>query len=222
MKTWALLWISMSLCLSTAEAQAREVDRLLAAVNGKVITAGDLALARNLNALVLFGNTGPEADPELALSRLIDLELLHQELSNFPMAPADEQTVQQRMEELRQGYAEIGGISVLLRRLGLQEAELESYVRLQTSIMRFVDLRFRPFVTVEPEEIDAYFRNTLVPKLRNSGAVVPALEEIASQIEAILVEQKVNESLDHWIKEARGHSRLEFFRADEFPESETK
>jgi hypothetical protein len=220
MKIQTMLWITLSFFLTAAE--AREVDRLLAAVNGKVITAGDLTLARNLHALVLFGKTGPEAGLELALSRLIDLELLHQELSNFPMAPADEKAVQQRMEELRQGYAEIGGISILLRRLGLQEAELESYVRLQTSILRFVDLRFRPFVTVSPEEIESYFRNTLVQKLRDSGAPVPELQEVASQVEAVLLEQKVNDALDQWVKDARGHSRIEFFVEVEIPEGETR
>ncbi len=74
-----------------------------------------------------------------------------------------------------QAYAELGGLAPLLRRLGLQQEELESYLRLQASILRFVDLRFRPFTPdPEPAEIEAYYREHLEPALRASGAAGPA------------------------------------------------
>ena len=67
-------------------------------------------------------------------------------------------------------------------------------------------------MTVSPEEIRAYYRQKLVPQLeKSSGARVPDLEEVTSQIEEILAQEKVNTAVDNWLKDIRGHSRIESF-----------
>lgn len=201
--------------LAALPAAAEEIDRLIAAVNGNVITDGDLNLARNLNALYLFGRSRVPLSREQEIDRLIELELLRQELENFPIAPADQTTIESRLGELRSGYAEIGGLDTILHRLGLQYPELVDYVRLQASIWRFVDLRFRPFVSVSADEVKTYYRDELVPKLQQSGAAVPPPSEVSGRIEEILREQKVNSALDQWIQDVRRHSRIEFFADQE-------
>ena len=119
------------------------------------------------------------------------------------------------MEELRQGYAEIGGLVTIMRRLGLQEDELHSHIRLRASTLRFVNLRFRPFVTITEAEIQTYYKEELTPPLIKAGAPVPAIGEVSSQITQLLTEQKVNAALEKWIQDVRSHARIEFFpRAD--------
>jgi hypothetical protein len=192
--------------------RAEEIDRVLAAANGKVITESDLRIARNLNALLLFGkkDQGGEVSRQKQISRLIDLELIRQELTSFPLDPGEQSGIEARVEELKEGYAEIGGLAPLLRRLGLQAEELQDYLRLQASILRFVNLRFRPFASVSPDEVRAYYRDKLAPKLQSAGAPVPPVEEVSAKIEDVLKEEKVNAALDDWIKELRSHSRIEF------------
>ncbi len=163
---------------------AQEIDRLLAAVNGKVITEGDLSISRSLNSLILLGRS--EANPTKAqeLSRLIDLELVRQEMESFPFGQADQSSIQSQVEKqtsaLKTVYAEIGGLPALLRRLGLQEAELISYLRLRVLTARFMDLRFLPFVTGTQGDD---------------------------------VETKVNAAMDQWIQNIRSHSHVELFDA---------
>lgn len=200
-----------------------EVDRVLAAVNGKVITESDLRLARGLNALLVFGRTGSQGEPsrEEQVSRLIDLDLIRQELETLPPEPAEQKMIEARVEELKAGYVEVGGIEPIMRELGLQSAELQSYLGLQASIMRFVNLRFRPFVDVSPEEVKTYYRDRLVPKLAQAKAVAPPLEMVSADIENILKEEKVNAALDAWIKEIRGHSRIEYFMQAQTPAAPT-
>jgi len=191
--------------------EAAEIDRLLAAVNGKVITQSDLQMARTLNALLIFGRDPSKLSMEEGLDRLIDMELIRQELESFPLAPRDESGTEARMAEMRQGYAEIGGLPVLLSRLGLQESELQAYIRLQAITLRFISLRFRPFVTVSPEEVKSYYEEVLVPRLREEGSSVPPLSEISARIEEVLTEEKVNDSMDRWIRNIRRHTRIELF-----------
>ena len=190
---------------------AEEIDRLLAAVNGKVITEGDLRLARNLNALVGFGRTTPPTSRAEEIDQLINRDLLRQELEHFPLQPEDQARADQRLEDLKRGYAEIGGITYIMQGLGLQEKEIEAYLALQVAMMRFIDMRFRPFVSVTPAEIEEYYRTQLVPKLRETGSRIPPPEEVSKQIEGVLIENKVGQMMDDWVQNLRQHSEIEIF-----------
>jgi hypothetical protein len=217
-RTVTLVAIAASLLgiATTAPAQSGEtqVDRLLAAVNGKVITQSDLELAGNLNAVLLFGRGSPASDAPQELERLVDQELLQQELESFGVQEGEESYVQAHLEELRKGYAEIGGLPVLLRRLGLQESELIAYLRLQARILKFINFRFSPFVSVSDAEVQSYYAEKFVPELRAAGSRVPPSPEVEEKIRRLLTEEKVNASLDVWFENARSGSRIEYFSSD--------
>ena len=140
-------------CFKSGPVFGGEIDRLIAAVNGVAITEGDLDLARNLNAILFYGKNAAAGSRNEEIERLIDQELMRQELKNFSVTDEEEGKVEARMQSLRDAYAAKGGLSALLRRIGLQESELISYIRLESSIMKFVDFRFRPFISVSAEEI---------------------------------------------------------------------
>jgi len=46
---------------------------------------------------------------------------------------------------------------------------------------------------------------------RNPGKTPPELEDVRGQIEDTLTQQKVDQALDHWLSEARGHARIRYF-----------
>jgi hypothetical protein len=227
MQKWAAALLVPVLALSwltaaSARQSATDIDSLLAAVNGSVITRGDLQLARDLNAVLGFGRGGAAQSPRQELERIIDLELIRQELKSFDIAAADEGNIQSRLDELRNGYAEIGGLPVLLRRLGLRESELLSYLQLQVLIMRFIDFRFRPFVSASDAEIEAYYGQKLVPALRKAGSEPPPLGQAADQIREILIQEKVNEAMEEWVRNTRSSSRIEYFPGSEPAEAAAK
>jgi tRNA isopentenyl-2-thiomethyl-A-37 hydroxylase MiaE len=195
-----------------------EIDRLIAAVNGKVITEGDLDLARSLNVITLSGGSLRSDTRSQLIDRLIDQELLRQELQNFSGVREDEARVQARLQSLRDAYAEKGGIRAALQRLGLQESELIAYLRLQSTILSFVSYRFRPFASVSDEDIRKYYEGRLAAQLKKSGLELPPLPQIAGRIEEILREEKINAMLDQWIQEIKPNSRIDYFedsKADE-------
>ncbi len=221
----ALIHVGLLIVVFAVPIQARgagEIDRLLSSVNGKVITEGDIFLARNLNAILSLGRTSPPASREQEIDRLIDLELMRQELASFPVASEEQGKIQLRIQEIKDACAEIGGLPGLLRRLGLQESELLDYVRLQDSILRFVDFRFRPFATVSDQEIQDYYREKLVPPLQQRAVPVPPLAEVSGKIGEILKEEKVNMLVSQWIRDIRSHSRIEYFTDGSEPPWEIK
>jgi hypothetical protein len=202
------------------EAFGEEIDRLLATVNGKVITEGDLRLARTLNAVIVSGNRETLDSDDKALSRLIDLELLRQELKNSGMAKEDESEVESRLQALRDANEKAGGLAAFLQKYGLQESELISYLRLESSILRFVNFRFRPFINVTNEEINLYYEKRLTPQLEKSKLELPPLSQVSTRIEEILREEKINEVFDQWIANIRHNSRIEYFEGKLRPAAE--
>ena len=199
------------LVLRSGFVNGSEIDRLIAAVNGVVITEGDLNLARSLNAILSYGRNAAAGSRSDEIERLIDRELMRQELKNFSMMEVEEGKIEARMQALRVAFAAKGGLSALLQRTGLLESELISYIRLESSILRFVDFRFRPFVSVLEADIRAYYEKRLIPQLRESKIETPSLDQISAKIEMILREEKINAVLDQWMKEIRRSSRIEYF-----------
>jgi peptidyl-prolyl cis-trans isomerase SurA len=192
-----------------------EMDRLIAAVNGVVITEGDLNLARSLKGILSNGGNIEGGTRNEEIERLIDQELMRQELKNFSMTEVEGSSIEARIQSLREAYATRGGLAALLQRTGLQESELKSYIRLEFSILKFVDFRFRPFVGVSEADIRDYYEKRLAPQLQESKIDLPKLDQISAKIEVVLREEKINAVLDQWMKEIRRSSRIEYFNDEQ-------
>jgi len=189
-----------------------EIDRLIAAVNGVVITEGDLNLARSLNSILSYGRSAAAASRSDEIEKLIDQELMRQELKNFSMTEVEESKIKARLQSLHDAFTTKGGLPAFLQQTGLRESELISYVQLEASILKFVDFRFRPFVSVSEADIRTYYEERLTPQLKESKIETPPLDQISAKIDIILREEKINGVLDQWMKEIRRSSRIEYFK----------
>jgi hypothetical protein len=191
---------------------AEEIDRLLVAVNGTVITEGDLYIARSLKMLMAYGEPTDPVPPEEELNRFIELELIRQEMRNLNVATEDEESVDAMMKELHDRYGGEEGLLGQLEKIGVQESELVSFLRLEFSIWKFVEFRFQPFAPgVSAKDIEDHYNETYVPQLRELGLEIPPLEAVSAEIEGILVEEQINADLDQWIQDTRRNSRIEYF-----------
>jgi len=206
---------------SVVSLTAEEVDRLLVAVNGTVITEGDLYIARSLNILIADSEKGDSVLPDEGLDRLIELELIRQEMEYLGIDSEDEDSVNALMQELQEHNAGERGFSRLLEQMGIQEDELMSFLRLEFSILKFVDIRFREFVlSASAMEIEAYYKDIYVPQTRKSGLELNPLEEATPRIENILIEEQVNADFDQWVTDTRSNARIEYFEDRNDPKSE--
>ncbi len=209
-----LLFLSLLILFwnGPSDCPAQEIDRLLAAVNGKVITALDLQMTRTLNAVLDLGRSAQPQTEREELDLLIHQELIRQEMENYPIPQAQiDDAVHDKIEELKAAYAELGGLPVLLRQLGLDESELTDKVRTIVLTEKFVALRFGPFVTVSQTEIESYYKNRLLPDLQKKGIAAPTLAEVSSRIDSLLKEDKKTEAFQEWMDNITKNSRIEYF-----------
>lgn len=218
----AVLAILVSL-LAVAIAHAGQViDRIVATVNGRPVLASDWDDALRFEALMQGRSLASFTASEQrgALDRLIDRELLLQQMPSDYTVPAEQ--VHARIAELR---AQLPGASTdegwrrALFVYGMTPPEVEERVGTQLRVLQFIDARLRPTVRVEPENIEAYYRDVLVPELKKAGAQVDPLPAVADKIEEVLMQQRMDELLTAWLSNLRNQGRIHITNGEPAPAS---
>jgi len=190
------------------------LDRIVATVNGKIILQSDWDEATRYAALV-DGRSLQQIsldDRKAALDRLIDQELLEEQMGAPDFKQASDEQVKQRIAEVRKQYSEAAddqGWHNLLSRYGLTEEELKERAALQLDLARLVDVRLRPGVDIDVQSIESYYNQELLPQLRQSGAREVPLAEVSPRIKELLTEQKVNQLLVAWLQNLRSGSEIQ-------------
>jgi hypothetical protein len=189
------------------------LDRIVATVNNHIILQSEWQDAVRYEAFVggrVLDQLQP-GDRKVALDRLIDQELLREQMrsSGFPHASGEE--VEKRIQEIRRQYhgAETeAGWQAALARYGLRDNELRKRVALQVDLMGLVDARLRPNVIIDAKTIESYYNQELLPQLRQSGAQQVPLAEVTPKIKELLTQQKMNQMLLAWLQDLRSGSRI--------------
>ena len=201
------------LFLLALSAGAQVVDRVAATVNGRAILVSEVDDAARFSAL-LQGRavqTLAEADRAAALDRLVDQELIRQRISSAGLLPASDQEVATQIGDLRRqlaGGKDDAGWRVLLLQYGLSEADFAAHLRNQLEQLHFIEMRFRPSAHVSAAEVETYYGEQYVAKMRAAGASEKPLDQVRAQIEETLAQQQVERLLDSWLQALRSEASI--------------
>jgi hypothetical protein len=168
-------------CLSaaTAPAEPRVVERIVAVVDGRPVLLSEVEAARRV--------TGDEETA--ALEALIDELVMFAEASRLPQAAitADEEA------------AALAGL--LARAPGLADEEaLRRMARRQSTILKYVDFRFRPQVRVGEEAVAEGVR------ARGDAEDAGDVERVRRQLEA----EDLDRRIEAWVAELRAAARIRY------------
>ena len=199
----------LPLLLLAVSAQAELVDRIVATVGRKVITASTVRQQLRIAAL-LEGKLVDESATNLETmrNRLIDRTLIIEEMrvSRYAIPEAAEVKTAFDAE-----VAEAGGTAAwdaLLARYRLTPTQVSLSLRYQAAIVRFTAYRFRPAVQISPSQVQAYYDKRLP-----AAAPKPPVEELRDQIEQILRLEQINTLLNSWLSEIRQQTHIETYEA---------
>jgi peptidyl-prolyl cis-trans isomerase SurA len=148
-----------------------------------------------------------------ALDRLIDQELLGEQMKSAFFQHASESEAAARIADARKQYPEAttaDGWQAVLARFHLTQKDLLTHEEQQIDLMRLVDAHLRPAVQIDSKSIEAYYRDKFVPQLKQAGAGDVPLEQVTGKIRELLTEQKVSELLVSWLQTLRSESKLSF------------
>src|SRR5579863_97292 len=206
----AVSLLSVLLFLPLAGA-GQVIDRIVARVNGRIILQSELEESLSYEAL-LNGKAVNQFTPDdrrAVLDRLIDQELLREQLKSSEFPHASESEAASQVAAARKLYPEAAtdeGWLALLAKYGLREKDLVSHVQQQTDLMRLVDARLRPAVQIDSKTVEAYYSEKFVPQLKQSGASEVPLADVSAKIKELLTQEKVSELLVSWLQSLRSES----------------
>ena len=189
------------------------IDRIVATVNGHIILQSDWDEAMRYEAL-LNGHAlsqFTDDDRRAVLDRLIDQELLAEQIKSASFEHALQSEGAARVAEARKYYPEAAtdeGWKLVLSRFGLSEKDLLVHVQQQIDLMRLVDSHLRPTVQIDSKTIEAYYREKFVPQLKPSVAPEIPSADVAAKIRELLTQEKVNELLISWLQSLRSESKV--------------
>ena len=184
------------------------IDGVIATVNRKPILQSEWDDAVRYEA---FMQQKPlravtEGDRVSALERLIDRRLLESQMSDASRLAPSRDEVRVSLARLREqipGARDNQAWRKMLASYALKERDIEAGLRSETQMMNFIEVRLRPSVHVQPEEVEAYYRAQVLPDMEKVGVKVVTLEELEPRIREVLVEQHIDQLLDTWLHNLR-------------------
>ena len=210
---------AMLLSLAAAAQSAPVVlDRVVAVVNNRAILWSDIQDAVHLAALEPLNKDEESPDARVALEQLVSRTLIEQQIRQEDAATLDlsEKDLQTRLTELRKelpgcvrmACATDAGWKAFLNAHDLTQNQVENYLHGRLELLAFIEKRFKQGIRISQEDVEAYYRETLLPKYAK-GEAAPAMKDVAPRIEEILLQQQVNGLFDAWLENLRKQGDVE-------------
>jgi hypothetical protein len=202
---------ALSMTLAAWALGGQIVDRVVSNVNGHVVLQSDWEQEVAFEA---FSNArDPDsftsAERHAALDRLIDQELLREQVR--PSQPAPAEQVAARVAEIRKLHPDCAtddGWRAKLQRYGLTLSGLEKRLGDQIQLMKLVEDRLRPSIQIDQQAVETYYHDQLLPDMKRAGSRATPLPEVFGQIKDLLAERKMNELLTGWLASLRSGSHI--------------
>ena len=217
---------ALAMCVATGVAQEPAqtstspvvLDRVVAVVNKHAILASDLDDEIRLSVLDPGRGGLGVLTRQQALEQLIARVLIQQQIRQEDETAAEpsQAEVDARLSEIRkelpacvrQNCASEAGWKAFLTTHGLKAERVDSYLRYRLEILRFIEQRFRQGIRITPQEIETYYRNTLLPQYAQ-GETTPSLDAVSPRIQEILLQQQVNALFGEWLQNLRKQGDVE-------------
>ena len=173
-----------------------------------LITYSDLIWQLSLEPGRVFDARPSSPELNHALTKLEDQILILQEARKLPLAETAEARadfeveMKRKRDELAQAFGGRTQLEERMARVGLTTEQLDAILRDRVTIERYLDFRFRAFALISPKEINDRYE-TQYRALRNSGRIVPTLEQVRDKIEHDLTEEKIAEEIDRFVDNLR-------------------
>jgi hypothetical protein len=205
------LFFALFLLVSLSLRAGEVLDRIVVTVNGHAILQSDwddeLRYECFMSGRKLSDVTSAERKP--ALDRLIDQEILREQMHATDVEPARAEQIEKQMDLLKSDeHREHPSESweTALSQYQLTEKGFESHVAAELEQFQLIDSRFRPSIQISAAEIEKYYREQLVPKFPASDRV--SLADATPKIREILIQDKMNQLLGSWLEALRSQAQI--------------
>lgn len=190
------------------------IDRIAVVIGHHIIKDSDIT--RDIRITAFLNRESPDfslASRRKAASRLIDQQFIRDEIELGAYPSAAVADADRLLEEIRAGRSSNDVLwNRALSLAHLTPDELRSALLWQLTVLRFVDLKFRPGVFINEDQLQAYYRSHL-DEFKKAHPAASSFEDVRGEIEETLVGQRVNELFYAWLDEKRKAASIEYREA---------
>lgn len=184
---------------------ARVVDRIVVRIEGDIILESQV---RELGAFQQLVEGHAESDDKL-LDELIEQWVVETEATASHFPPAAKSEVDRELLRISQQFPSPEKYASRLNELGLSATQVRQLLMRQIYVERYVDYKFRPSVQIEPADIDAYYKNELLPELAKKNQPAPDRAAIEEQIRELLTQRGISSLTGKWLDDTRSRLKIE-------------
>jgi len=179
--------------------EAEIIDRIMAVVNGKIITLSDVRKERAVASA--FGDAAEASKDDAAiLQDLVERLLVEGEISQFPDIEVTDAEVDAALRDVSPGT-------------GVPQSDVRDALKRRILRARYFDYRFRQFIRAEDEDIQKYYDDVFVPEARSRGLnPIPTLAAAADSIRNNVIDEKMSQEVESWLETIRRRSDVEIFK----------
>ena len=188
--------------------QAEIIDRVAVSVGSSAIAASDLE--REIRITSFLNGIAPDFSAKnrrATADRMVEQKLIRRELELSRYPAPEPSSVQSELDDFRKmHFRSDAQYQQALGEAGLTEEEVRDELLWQLTLLRFIEVRFRPGVQVSEKEIQEYFEKTVKPAAQSGQPAT--LDDYHDDIEETLAGQRADQELDKWLKEARARTEI--------------
>lgn len=198
-----LVALSVLVLVAASVARAEIIDRVLAVVNGSIITLSDARAALQFGLVPPDVGTDPVA---AALQRLIDRQLVLAEVERYAPPEPSAQEVAAAFAGVRDRFADELDFETALTRYGLTRDALRGFLRDRLRIESYLGQRFASVAQPSDEEIAAYYREH-ADDFRSGGELRP-LAAVREEVRGRVAEARRETLIRDWLAGLRRRSSV--------------
>jgi hypothetical protein len=175
---------------------AETLDKIVAVVDGRIITLSDV---RQESAIRSMLGEKPIND-DAVIQQLIESHLIETQLAGFPGVDVSD-------DEIAEALAKVE------KKDGVSPRALHDAVLRRMRTARYLDVRFRQFLTPTDQEAQKYYDDVFVPEARARGMnPIPPLEQVRDAIRKNVVEEQLDHEVSIWLEAVRRRSNIEILK----------
>lgn len=196
-------------------AHSAVLDKIAVVVGRRVVT--EFQLDEEIRVTALLNHEPIRRDLETrraAADRLVEQELVRREMELNQYSEPSFEEVAPLLAATEGDFGGPAALAAAMEKDHIDERTLRDHLRLQLTVLKFIDVRFRPDVEVSDADVLAYYRQQLQEWPKTHKNSPPTLEASRTAIEKKLTDERSDYALSSWLEETRKQVTIVYLDKD--------
>ena len=183
--------------------RAEIIDRILAVIEGQLITLSDVRAVTRLG----LESAPPGGDPILALlDKLIDRQLMLIEVDRYAPPEPTTAEIDAQLQVVLKRFPDALAFEITLGQVGWARDDVRRYVRDELRIDRYLQQRFSATIQPSDEELAAFYR-VRAEEFTKAGVLLP-YSEVRDEVRNRFVSERRSTLVREWLAGLRRRANI--------------